>query len=176
MALCEQRTWRRACEPCFWTLPSYVVLAIAESVPCVYSVAQNSMHVLLYQRWWSRCRYASIDLVCDRLARKLRKVKDKAISKGKWQGRGGPRGSNSIKQDDVSTMVFDSVLSLTTLYHNMHVCILEEPLTDVIIFLQIFVKSHQYTLDLAYCMSWMFPHVACAYKTEQMLLLIADAT
>lgn len=45
--------------------------------------------------------YASIDLVCDRLARKLRKVKDKAISKGKWQGRGGPRGSSSIKQDDV---------------------------------------------------------------------------
>ena len=48
------------------------------------------------------CRYASIDLVCDRLTRKLRKVKDKAIAKGKWQGRSGPKGSSSIKQDSVS--------------------------------------------------------------------------
>ena len=47
------------------------------------------------------CRYASIDLVCDRLTRKLRKVKDKAIAKGKWQGRGGPKGSSSIKQQEV---------------------------------------------------------------------------
>jgi len=46
-------------------------------------------------------RYASIDLVCDRLTRKLRKVKDKAIAKGKWQGRGGPKGSSSIKQQEV---------------------------------------------------------------------------
>lgn len=47
------------------------------------------------------CRYASIDMVCDRLTRKLRKVKEKAISKGKWQGRGGPKGSSSIKQQEV---------------------------------------------------------------------------
>lgn len=51
---------------------------------------------------WDECRYASIDLVCDRLTRKLRKVKDKAIAKGKWQGRSGPKGSSSIKQDSVS--------------------------------------------------------------------------
>ncbi|DBA76364.1 TPA: Ribosome-binding factor PSRP1, chloroplastic [Trebouxia sp. C0004] len=48
------------------------------------------------------CRYASIDLVCDRLTRKLRKVKDKAIAKGKWQGRGGPKGSTSIKQQEAT--------------------------------------------------------------------------
>ena len=48
------------------------------------------------------CRYASIDLVCDRLARKLTKVKGKAISKGKWPGRGGPKGGDSIRQDEVS--------------------------------------------------------------------------
>ncbi|DBB11202.1 TPA: Ribosome-binding factor PSRP1, chloroplastic [Trebouxia sp. C0006] len=46
--------------------------------------------------------YASIDLVCDRLTRKLRKVKDKAIAKGKWQGRGGPKGSSSIKQQEAT--------------------------------------------------------------------------
>lgn len=46
--------------------------------------------------------YASIDLVCDRLTRKLRKVKDKAIAKGKWQGRGGPKGSPSIKQQEAT--------------------------------------------------------------------------
>lgn len=40
--------------------------------------------------------YASIDLVCDRLTRKLRKVKEKAIARGKWQGRGGPRGPSTV--------------------------------------------------------------------------------
>lgn len=72
---------------------------------------------------WGECRYASIDLVCDRLTRKLRKVKDKAIAKGKWQGRSGPKGSSSIKQDSVSLqtstfhMCFDCLtLSATQLY------------------------------------------------------------
>lgn len=51
--------------------------------------------------------YASIDLVCDRLTRKLRKVKDKAIAKGKWQGRSGPKGSSSIKQDSVPVEATD---------------------------------------------------------------------
>lgn len=51
--------------------------------------------------------YASIDLVCDRLTRKLRKVKDKAIAKGKWQGRGGPKGSSSIKQQEVTVETAD---------------------------------------------------------------------
>jgi ribosomal subunit interface protein len=36
--------------------------------------------------------YASIDLVCDKLSRKMRKVKEKAIQRGKWPGHGGPRG------------------------------------------------------------------------------------
>lgn len=35
--------------------------------------------------------YASIDLVCDKVARKLRKVKDKMIAQGNWPGRAGPR-------------------------------------------------------------------------------------
>lgn len=137
--------------------------------------------MLLYPRWWSGCRYASIDLVCDRLARKLRKVKDKAISKGKWQGRGGPRGSSSIKQDDVRTMfdmMFDSVLSVTTLYNIMCGCILAKPITDVIAScLQVSVNSHQCSpLDLAYCTPRVFLYVACTYKTEQMLLWLAGAT
>lgn len=34
--------------------------------------------------------YASIDLVCDKVERKLRKVKEKGILKGKWKGRAGP--------------------------------------------------------------------------------------
>ncbi|KAA6428717.1 MAG: 30S ribosomal [Trebouxia sp. A1-2] len=51
--------------------------------------------------------YASIDLVCDRLTRKLRKVKDKAIAKGKWQGRGDPKGSSSIKQQEATVEMTD---------------------------------------------------------------------
>lgn len=35
--------------------------------------------------------YASIDLVSDKIARKLKKVKDKLISQGAWPGSGGPR-------------------------------------------------------------------------------------
>lgn len=35
--------------------------------------------------------YASIDLVCDKVARKLRKVKDRLISQRAWPGKAGPR-------------------------------------------------------------------------------------
>jgi hypothetical protein len=35
--------------------------------------------------------YASIDLVCDKVSRKLRKVKERLISQGAWPGKGGPR-------------------------------------------------------------------------------------
>jgi len=37
--------------------------------------------------------YAAIENVSDIMARKMRKVKDKAIMKGKWDGRAGPRGT-----------------------------------------------------------------------------------
>lgn len=35
--------------------------------------------------------YASIDVVADKLERKMVKVKERAIAKGKWPGRAGPR-------------------------------------------------------------------------------------
>jgi putative sigma-54 modulation protein len=35
--------------------------------------------------------YASIDLVADKVARKLRRLKERAIVKGTWSGRAGPR-------------------------------------------------------------------------------------
>ena len=47
--------------------------------------------------------------MCDRLTRKLRKVKEKAIARGKWQGRGGPRGGSTASTvsapDEVSCSV-----------------------------------------------------------------------
>jgi ribosomal subunit interface protein len=35
--------------------------------------------------------YASIDLVCDKVSRKLRKLKERMIDQGSWPGRAGPR-------------------------------------------------------------------------------------
>eukprot|EP00803_Ostreobium_quekettii_P006688 evm.model.scf_4977.1 EVM.evm.TU.scf_4977.1 scf_4977:1687-3797(-) len=40
--------------------------------------------------------YASVDLVCDKVQRMLRKVKEKAILKGKWPGGGGPKGGLKV--------------------------------------------------------------------------------
>jgi ribosome-associated translation inhibitor RaiA len=37
--------------------------------------------------------YASIDLVADKLERKMVRVKERAIAKGKWHGRGGPKAA-----------------------------------------------------------------------------------
>lgn len=51
--------------------------------------------------------YASIDLVCDKLERKLQKVKEKAIAKGKWPGRGGEKGGEKLKE--ISTAVAESM-------------------------------------------------------------------
>lgn len=59
--------------------------------------------------------YAAIDLVCDKVERKLRKVKDKAIAKGKWPGRAGPHDRKQdeqefqeyIKEVTYQTQVFD---------------------------------------------------------------------
>lgn len=42
--------------------------------------------------------YASIDLVCDKIERKMQKVKELAILKGKWPGRGGPKGGEKISE------------------------------------------------------------------------------
>jgi len=40
--------------------------------------------------------YAAIDLVTDKLKRKMRKVKEKAIQKKTWPGHGGPKGGADI--------------------------------------------------------------------------------
>lgn len=41
--------------------------------------------------------YAAIEKVTDIVSRKMRKVKEKAISKGKWDGSAGPRGHSAYK-------------------------------------------------------------------------------
>eukprot|EP00199_Chlamydomonas_sp_CCMP681_P005756 CAMPEP_0119115724 /NCGR_PEP_ID=MMETSP1180-20130426/51899_1 /TAXON_ID=3052 ORGANISM="Chlamydomonas cf sp, Strain CCMP681" /NCGR_SAMPLE_ID=MMETSP1180 /ASSEMBLY_ACC=CAM_ASM_000741 /LENGTH=259 /DNA_ID=CAMNT_0007104813 /DNA_START=96 /DNA_END=875 /DNA_ORIENTATION=- len=61
--------------------------------------------------------YASIDLVADKIDRKMVKLKERAISKGKWAGHAGPRDQGQALeeaafkeyQDDVQyeTSVFD---------------------------------------------------------------------
>ena len=48
--------------------------------------------------------YASIDLVCDKVARKMGRVKDHAISTGKWHGKGRGQWSQAdIAADQVWT-------------------------------------------------------------------------
>lgn len=44
--------------------------------------------------------YASIDIVCDKIERKLTKVKERAIVKGKWPGRAGPREAGDKDFDE----------------------------------------------------------------------------
>lgn len=43
------------------------------------------------------CRYASIDVASDKIARSLRKMKEKAVKKGQWPGRGHAKGVAGIK-------------------------------------------------------------------------------
>ncbi|KAL4440408.1 hypothetical protein ABPG75_003409 [Micractinium tetrahymenae] len=40
--------------------------------------------------------YAAVDLVADKLKRKLVKVKERAVQKANWPGRGGPKGGDTI--------------------------------------------------------------------------------
>lgn len=47
--------------------------------------------------------YASIDVVCDKIARKLSKVKDHAIQTGKWHSHGRRPGNETA--DDMATTV-----------------------------------------------------------------------
>jgi len=46
--------------------------------------------------------YASIDLVGDKLERKMQKVKEIAMNKGKWPGRGGGKGGAKITEVEPS--------------------------------------------------------------------------
>lgn len=61
--------------------------------------------------------YASIDLVCDKLERKMRKLKEKAVDRGNWQGRGGEAGQTKLyevlsSQDVVDDLELDRVAQL----------------------------------------------------------------
>jgi len=61
--------------------------------------------------------YASVDLVCDKLQRKMRKVKEKAVDRGNWPGRGGKAGQTQLyevlsSQDVVDDLELDRVAEL----------------------------------------------------------------
>jgi len=61
--------------------------------------------------------YAAIDLVCDKLKRKLRKLKEKAVDRGTWPGAGGKAGQTPIyevlsSQDVVDDLELDRVAAL----------------------------------------------------------------
>jgi len=61
--------------------------------------------------------YASVDLVCDKLQRKMRKLKEKAVDRGNWHGRGGKAGQTQLyevlsSQDVVDDLELDRVAGL----------------------------------------------------------------
>nr|AAV97959.1 chloroplast-specific ribosome-associated protein [Volvox carteri f. nagariensis] len=47
--------------------------------------------------------YAAIDLVCDKIRSKLTRVKEKAITKGKWPGKAGPKENVEGRRTSKST-------------------------------------------------------------------------
>lgn len=47
--------------------------------------------------------YAAVDIVCDKVRGKLRRVKEKAIARGRWPGGGGPRGDRVAESAEFST-------------------------------------------------------------------------
>ncbi|KAG2488698.1 hypothetical protein HYH03_012698 [Edaphochlamys debaryana] len=63
--------------------------------------------------------YAAIDLVCDKVQRKLGRVKERAISRGKWPGRAGPKEDvieedfqEYIKEVKLETKLYDKEAEL----------------------------------------------------------------
>lgn len=44
--------------------------------------------------------YAAIDVVCEKIERKLTRVKERAIAKGKWAGRAGPKGGEDQEYNE----------------------------------------------------------------------------
>ncbi|PSC71905.1 ribosome-binding factor chloroplastic [Micractinium conductrix] len=53
--------------------------------------------------------YAAVDLVSDKLKRKLVKVKERAVQKATWPGRGGPKGGDTITAHLDTTDVVDKL-------------------------------------------------------------------
>jgi putative sigma-54 modulation protein len=55
--------------------------------------------------------YASIDVASDKIHRSLRKLKEKAVKKGQWPGRGHAKGSPKINEvmpvDELDRMSYD---------------------------------------------------------------------
>lgn len=60
--------------------------------------------------------YASVDLVCDKLKRKLRKLKEKAVDRGTWPGAGAKSGTHLYEvlssQEVVDDLELDRVAAL----------------------------------------------------------------
>ena len=57
--------------------------------------------------------YAAIDVCADKLSRSLRKLKEKAVVRGNWTGRGGEKGATLLSEvaPDLASDDYDIVPS-----------------------------------------------------------------
>lgn len=56
--------------------------------------------------------YASVDVVCDKVSRKLRKMKERAIVNGTWPGRAGPRVD--VEEEDFKEYMQQLIVETTS--------------------------------------------------------------
>jgi len=60
--------------------------------------------------------YASIDIVCDKLSRKMTKIKEKAIAKGKWPGRAADKSIAKEEEEEEYNEYLSEVMYETAVF------------------------------------------------------------
>lgn len=96
--------------------------------------------------------YAAIDLVTDKLKRKLNKVKERAVRAGSWPGRGGARGAPSLDsalgEEAPEPLDFDREAALPAEVVREKLLIISRPLSQAEALEQIEQVGHDFFIYL----------------------------